>query len=141
MKKVKWINGNHMLFESEHKTFNKQVDCISTGNVIGNVQLSTFVRPYNETKCNSHTFPKGHLQEYDLGWILEDLPSYVKNYIRGVAKNKSVIGYLFKHYSNGRRIHDGYVITTPKHKLLKAFYTDNYKSMTVIDEAIKYITE
>lgn len=48
-------DGNHMVFDSPHKGFNKQVDGISTGNVMGDVQLSGFVRPYNETECNGFT--------------------------------------------------------------------------------------
>jgi len=144
MKKIKWINGNKMLFESDHKTFNRQTNCISTGNVIADTQYSGFIRPYNETECNGFTNPKGHLQEYDLNWLLKDVPGYVKDWIRKYAKTKSVIAYHFFYRNKERRKIDiGYVVTTPeykKNKLLNKWYAENtQKVRSVLDEAIKYI--
>lgn len=141
MKKIEWLTPNKMKFESLHKTFNNQVKCISTGNVIGDTQLSGFVRPYNKIECNNTQFPKGHLQNYDLSWLVSDLPGSLKDWIRSYAKDKSVIAYVFKHCSKGKKILDGFVITTAKnYKLLKVVYAnDNYKVQSVIDECVKYI--
>jgi hypothetical protein len=77
-KKIEWRTPNHMKFESLHKTFDRQADCVSIGNMIGHVQLSGFIRPRNEIECNGLPFEKGHLQEYDLGWLLKDFPNEVK---------------------------------------------------------------
>jgi len=141
MKKIKWLNPNKMKFESKHKTFNKQCTCISTGNQIGDVVLSSYVRPFNETECNGRINEKGHLQNYDLNWILKDFAYYVKDWIRKNVIKESIIAYEFHHYDNHRKIVDGYVITDNKHKLLEVWYEGNYKNQSAVDEAIKYITE
>lgn len=142
MKKKQWENPNKMRFESLHKTFNKQCRCISIGNQIGDVVYSSFVRPYNEIKCNGFTNTKGHLQEYDLNWLLEGLPSYVKDWIRDYAKTKSIIAYHFFYRNRERKIDIGYIVTTPDYKLLKKWYASfrNYKRDDALDKAIKYIT-
>ena len=141
MKEKKWINGNKMLFESEHKTFNRQCRCICAGNQIGDVVYSGFVRPYNETKCNGTLFAKGHLQEYDLNWLLKDLPYFVKEWIRKIAKTKSIIAYYFFYRNKERKIDIGYVITTSEHKLLRTWYARNdCKTESALDEAVRYIT-
>ena len=81
MKEHEWATPNRMKFDSLHKTFNRQVSCISTGNHIGNTVYSSYIRAYNQTECNGHTFPKGHLQEYDLGWLVKEAPEEAKEYI------------------------------------------------------------
>lgn len=140
MKQHEWVTPNRMKFESEHKTFNRQVDCISSGNVIGRVQLSGFVRPYKEVECNGRVNPKGHLQEYDLGWLLKDFPCYVKDYIRKHGKDKSLIGYEFRYWRGNRKHVCGYVVTTGDEKLMKYWFFNGKKSLSVIHEAIKYIS-
>jgi len=141
-----WATPNRMKFESEHKTFNRQVDCISSGNVIGDVQLSGCVRPRSETECNGFTYEKGHLQEYDLGWLVGDFPNYVKEFIRKLeyAEDHSVIAYEFRHWNGEKKVVHGYVVTTggdDGHKVLGRWYGEHWKSRSVIDEAITYITD
>ena len=143
MKTKEWINGNHMKFESEHKTFNRQVDSISTGNVLGHVQLSGFVRAYDETKCNGNISEKGQLQNYDLDkFICKDFPWKIKDYIRKHAKEESVICYEFRHWRGRQKVVHGYIVTTTDHWLMKVFYIKNHwKSYSILKEAAKYITE
>lgn len=145
VKQIKWLTPNKMEFESLHKTFNRQTKCINRGNVIGNTQIGGYIRPYNETNCNGQTFPKGHLQNYDLNWLVKDLPETLKQWIREYAKDKSVIAYIFRHFQggyNGKKILDGFVIITTDHKLLRVVYANNsLKSISAIDECIKYIIE
>jgi len=145
MKKIQWINGNKMKFLSKHKTFNNQCRCIMTGNQLGDVVLSSYVRAFNETECNGIQNPKGHLQEWDLNeGFLKDFAYYVKDWIRKNVKKESVIAYEFRHFNNQKKIVDGYVITTGvdhKHKLLEVWYQGNYKNRSAVNEAIKYITE
>ena len=144
MKEKKWRNNNHMLFESEHKTFNRQVQCISTGNVLGYCQLSGYVRAKNDLKCNGFTNPPGHLQNWDLtSGILRDFHPMVKEWIRENVIDKHVIAYQFRSWNGERKVVHGYVITTAddEYKLLKTWHIGpTMKSWSVIDEAIKYIT-
>lgn len=142
MKKIKWLNPNKMKFDSLHKTFNNQCTCISTGNQIGDVVISSYVRAFNETECNGRINEKGHLQNFDLNeGMLANFAHYVKDWIRKYVINESVIAYEFHHYNRNNKIIDGYVITDTKHKLLKVWYEGTYKNQDAVDEAIKYITE
>ena len=141
MKAKKWINGNKMLFESDHQTFNKQCRCICTGNQIGDCVYSGFVRPYNRTKCNDFAFAKGHLQEYDLNWLLKDLPYFVKDWIRKYTKTKAIIAYHFFYRNNNNKVDIGYVVTDEDYHLIRKWYAGTYKAQTALDEAIKYITK
>lgn len=142
MKKIEWINDNKMLFESLHKTFNKQCKLISTGNQIGDVVLSSFIRPYNETKCNYREFPKGHLRHYDLNNLVSDLPLYVKDWIIKNTIDKGVYAYHFFYYVKGKRKDIGYVVTTggPGYEHLRHWYVGTYKAESALREARKYIT-
>jgi len=140
MKKTKWINGNKMLFESEHKAFNNAVDCISTGNVIGKVQLSGFIRPFNELKCNGRVNEPGHLQNYDLNGLNKYLPYSLKEWIRQNGKTKSMIGYSFFYYRGNKKTYIGYVVTDDEHNHLKTVYARfTRKTISALDECKKYI--
>lgn len=142
MKEKEWIHPNKMRFESEHKTFNQQVKCISRGNVISDTQLSGCIRPFNEVECNGHTFPPGHLQEYDLEWLNKYLPEEFKNWVRKHGKEDDLTAYTFFYYQAGKRIHIGYVITGPGRKVLRKVYArNNSKTISALDECIKYISE
>lgn len=148
MRAKEWLTPNHMKFDSLHKTFNRQVDSIGTGNVIGDVQLSGYVRPRSEMERPSgEPCQRGEMQEWDLThFILKDFPSYVKDYIRKLdyAENNSVIAYEFRHWRGLRKTVHGYVVTTgmgddSEYKLLKKWVLGGKKSASVIDEAITYI--
>lgn len=149
-----WVTPNRMKFESLHKTFNHQVDCIGTGNVFGHVQLSGYVRPRSEMELpNGEPCKQGEMQEWDLEhFILSDFPEYVKKYIRslGYAEDNSVVAYEFRHWRRSERVAaglkvvHGYVLTSGSddgHKVLKVWYSPGKKSRSVIDEAITYITD
>ncbi|GAI19621.1 unnamed protein product, partial [marine sediment metagenome] len=66
MKEKTWDSPNKMHFDSPLKAFNKQCSLITTGNQIGNVVLSNYVRPFDEVECNGFTSEPGHLQNYDI---------------------------------------------------------------------------
>ena len=142
-----WVTPNRMRFESLHRTFNRQVDCISIGNVIGHVQLSGYIRPRNETECNHFTFEKGHLQEYDLNWLLKDFPYYVKEFVRTLdyAESHTTIGYEFRLWRGAQKTVIGYVVTAGAdagHKLLKQWVVGrDWRAGSVVSEAIKHITD
>ena len=142
MKKRVWRDGNHMLFESAHLTFNRQVDCISTGNVLGHVQVSFYIRPWTEVECNGRQFPEGHLRDADLAYFENRLPTEVREAVCLHAEDQSVILYEFRHWSGKEKIVHGYVITTGDKKLIRTFTTrPALKSRSVIVEATKYICE
>ena len=140
-KKTKWRDENHMLFESPHKTFNKQADCINTGNIIGNVEYGAYIRAYNNIECNGKTdYMPGDLQNFDLKSIPHLSPNHVINKIRELAKNESIIFYAFFHHNGDQRIMHGWIITKYNYLELARFYANNnWKSMAVLDECAKYV--
>ena len=141
LKKIEWINGNKMKFESPFKIFNKQTNIISTGNAYANTQTSSFIRPYSE-EINpvGEKREKGYLQNWDLN-NFNNLPYNVKEDVIEKGKDKSLILYEFHHYNNERKIVDGYVLTDTNYKHIKTYYTNpNYKSEGAVNEASKYIS-
>ena len=82
MKEKVWDNPNKMHFESPHKTFNRQCALISTGNQIGDVVTSNYIRPFAEVECNGKVNPEGHLQDWDLTKNIVKLPSHIKEVVR-----------------------------------------------------------
>ena len=143
MKKHTWDNPNKMHFESPHKTFNRQTQCISTGNVIANTQYSNYIRPYGETECNGFTNPPGHLQDWDLtkNIVASTLPGQIREEIRQLTRENGGIVYNFHHWKGDRRIDNGIVLTARDHKLVKIWYLNpSWKAQAAIGEAVKYIT-
>jgi hypothetical protein len=153
MKKAEWRNGNHMKFESLHKTFNRQVDMISTGNVMGGVQFSGYIRPRNETVMPDGETPcdRGRLQEWDLTTWHSNLPLHIRDWVRTnpYCEHRNIIMYEIRHWvgpswKQSKIVH-GYIATTGHtegYKLLGTWITGNtYKSESVIAEAIKYVAD
>lgn len=140
MKKVVFANPNKMLMESGHKTFDRQTNLVTTGNVIASTQYSGYIRPYEETECNGRTVRKGELQNFDLR-PFGRLPYHVEKEVRAYAKEKSVILYMFFHYNgSGNKIIHGYVITDTDHQLIESYVTGpTHKSMNVIEECKQYV--
>lgn len=145
MKKHIWDNPNKMHFESPHKTFNRQCRLITTGNQIGDVVYSNYVRPYSETECTGFTNPPGHLQDWDLtkNIVANILPGYIREQIRELTHDKGGIIYNFHHWNGDRRIDDGFVLTTrhDDYQLIKVWYINtDWRAKGAVDEVIKYIT-
>jgi hypothetical protein len=140
LKKIEWETSNKMKFNSSFKTFDKQTRILTTGNAMHDTQFSMYIRPKNETECNNAKFKVGHLRDWDLN-NFKNIPYYVKEDIEKRTENKPVILYEFHHYSNGRKIVDGYVATDTNYKKLKTYYTNpNMKSQSAVNEASKYIS-
>jgi len=135
-------DGMKQIINTGHKTFDRQLVCASTGNVIGGGQYSNYIRPYTETECNGFTRPPGHLQNFDLQhFSLSDrLRSLVKKY----TQDKSRILYKFYHYNGDTEITHGYVLTEgydENYKLVDYWVTGpTYKSWLVIEGVLPYIT-
>lgn len=146
MKKVEWRTPNRMKIDTGHKTFDRQCDCLMTGNVIGNTQYSNFIRPYNETECNGFTNPKGYLQEFDLKHFTS-CPRYVIAFVKEAALDKSVILYEIRHWikepgKEHRKYVHGYIVTDGKSDELLATFTTGrtHKSHAIIRECVKYLS-
>lgn len=145
MKEKVWDNPNKMHFDSPHKTFNEQCSLITTGNQIGNIVYSNFVRPFSETECNGFTNEPGHLQNYDIteNIVGPTLSQNIREEIRKLTHDKGGIVYNFHHWNGNKRIDDGIVLTTKDYKLIKVWYVNKgwyWRSRWAVDEAVKYIT-
>lgn len=138
LKKSTWDNPNKMHIDTGHKAFDRQTNLITTGNVISNTQLSSYIHPYNEAKNPvGEKVSKGAMQDWDLQWF-KNIPSHVEDAIRKSAKTKSVILYEFHHYNGRQKVVDGYVLTTPERKLIGK-WSSSPKYSKIIEEAAKYV--
>lgn len=125
LKKTQYRTPNRILIDTGHKTFDSQCDCLSTGNVSSNTQLSAFVRADSDISCNGFTFPQGHLFEADIKCFRSDMPHYLEAWIRGL--NKTVIVYQIRHWTrqNGhaqKYVH-GYIVTDTQYRWLRVTTT------------------
>ena len=143
MKEKVWDNPNKMHFDSPLKTFNMQCRLITTGNQIGDVVSSNYIRPYGETECNGFTNPPGHLQNYDLtkNIVILLYHIHIREKVRDLTHDNGGIIYDFHHWNGSKRIVDGFVLTTKGHALVKVWYVNrNWKARAAVNEAVKYIT-
>ena len=157
MKAKVWINGNKQLMESGHKTFDRQTNCIGTGNVIANTQYSGYIRAYYDlTNPVGQAREPGYLQDYDLEKF-DRLPGHIRQAVKQAAIHDSVILYEWHtwgpQYNDStwrgrvrtgkqtRTIH-GYTLTSPGHHFIKTWTTGpTEKSYGIVAEATKYVVE
>ena len=142
-KKIEWVNEDKMLFESGHKTFDRQTNIITTGNIIANTLLGKHIRAYTELSNGFEDRPPGHLQNFDLCWWRDGdrMPRSVIKKIRELAYNNGVWVYQLMHYNRQRVVH-GYVVTNEQHKALATFLTGpTYKSSYVLIAALPYLAD
>ena len=146
MKKLTWINGNKARIETGHKTFDKQCECLSVGNVMGTCQSSSFIRPWSETECNGKTdYEPGHLQKFDLE-LFREVPLYLRDFIK--TQSKSVILYELRHwikkpYGENQKVIHAYLVTTgdDDHKLLKIVMRNtSAKSYAIVEWCKDYLS-
>lgn len=113
------------------------------GNVISDVQFSNYVRPFNETECNGYVRPEGYLRDFDLNHF-KTLPINIREYIKFVTDNESVILYEVRHWNGNTKVVHGYVITKchrNNYKLVKKFYIGRTeKSRNVVDVFAQHIS-
>lgn len=148
MKKATWENPNKMHFESEYKTFNKQAEIITTGNVFANCQTSLYIRPYTATKNGSHTAKPGDFLRYDLDMFAQcgyQIPHHIRQILTDENRKESYILYNF-HVWNGReKITIGWIVTDSKYNLIGKFpvyeYGKSYwKRYSAIEECARYVS-
>ena len=90
-----------MIIDSGFKEFDRQTNCISRGNAICNTQYSNCIRPYTEIECNGHTFPEGHLFNYDLQYF--NISSAIRDMIKKMGKMVCLYEFfIYKHFCERR---------------------------------------
>lgn len=147
MKKAIYNKKGNQVVNTAWKEFNKQTNCISTGNVYANTQVSSFIRPWSETKCNGFDFPEGQLMKFDLqNFGRYRIPENLDKVIRDKNRKDSVILYMFFTIRNKKVTPFGWVLTGREHHLIGwnvvRGYSESYtKRWSALNEAIQYITE
>lgn len=109
-KYYKWNKrGSRIIIDTGYKTFDNYIVCISSGNVVGGGQHSSYIRPYNETVNYKHIFEKGDLRNYDLR-LFEDLDNNVRKYVESITEYSSCILYEFYTYKGRKKNKVGYIV-------------------------------
>jgi hypothetical protein len=140
-KPILWLNGDRMLMQSGHKTFDRQCRAILTGQQVGDCVTSFYIRPYKEVECNSMTFPLGHLRECDFNFIgTEEMPASLRSLLEFITTNESVLLYKFFHHTSNRTIVDGFVATRNGHCVLKSVTGPRASSQLIVAEAARYVS-
>jgi hypothetical protein len=108
--------GTRQIINSGWKEFDKQTNCISTGNVYASTQMSSFIRPWKETECNGFERPKGELMHFDLQpFIRHHIPQFIYDRIVDIERQDSVILYMFYVMKDGRVEPFGWLLSTREH--------------------------
>lgn len=147
MKKAIYNNKGRQVVNSDWAEFNKQTSCISTGNVIADTQISTFIRPWEQIECNLHKFPEGHLMKFDLDTFNGyRIPEGIMDVIRNKDRKESVILYMFFTVRNKKVVPFGWVLTDKNHhyighRIVRAYGESYTKRWSALNEAMQYITE
>ena len=136
------------IINSGWKEFDKQTNCISTGNVYANTQYSSFIRPWKETECNGFTNPEGHLMNFDMKPFRNfRIPKCIMEILKNKERAESYILYMFFIVNKEKHVEPfGWVVTDYHHKHVTSCVTRNYgqcylKRYNALKEAINYITE
>jgi len=152
MRKVIWRNRNHMQINTGHKGFDRQCECLGTGNVWGTCQFSNYIRSYNETECNGFINLPGHLQKWDLDRF-KDIPSHVRRGVEELTAQTGGILYEIRHfgirqpYSGKQKIVHGYVLTArhdsaiPYRHLKTWMVRNGVKSNQIMAVVREYVSE
>lgn len=154
MKKAKFNkSGMKQLVDTGWRTFDRQTNCISTGNVVANTQLSLYIRPYRETECNGHTFQPGELLRADLKAFEYRPPDDIMVILFDKDRKDSVILYMFSTselvgniVGRSMRVPFLWVVTDHEHRLIRCHHVRRcgvqmHKRYNAADEILKYITE
>ncbi len=152
MKKAKYNKtGTRMIVDTGWKEFDRQTNCITTGNAVCNTQISSFIRPYSDTECNGFTFKPGELLEADLKPFQKyDIPDRILGRLDGTDRKDDLILYMFFTTKRGSIKVDPFLwaVTTPgpacrvllEYVVVHEIGTSSIKRWNAAEEIIKYIT-
>lgn len=141
--KVWRADGNSMIVETGHKTFDRQTNVLGPGNIHADTLLGKSVRGEMILTCYG---PKRHkpgwLRAFDLAVFGGSMPKHVWNYIVRRTRNKDRIWvYELFHYNGHKRIVHGYILAKEDNELIHAFTTGpTWKSFSVVNGATPYLT-
>jgi hypothetical protein len=137
--------------DTGHKAFDRQANAtvVTVGNVMSDVQFSSYVRPADELECNGFTNEPGHLQNFDIQQFRRsrpEMPAHVERAARAAADRWGGailyrFGYWVRVTVDPRRIHMGWVVTDKQHRLVAAFPASTPKARRVIDTLLNFVTE
>lgn len=96
-------NGMKMIIDSGFKEFDKQTNCLSSGNAIASTQYSNYIRPYYETTNPvGEKVKEGLLRDYDLKYFsLNKMTNGFQDWLNNITKKEKVIVYEYFIYRNG----------------------------------------
>lgn len=115
---------------------------LGRGNVISNVQRSTFIRARTETTCNGYIFAPGRLRDYDLSVFGSDLPKQVRSRALALTETRPAILYWFFHWQGRVRVAHGWLLTDTDYlELWRCVTGATWKSGDVLAAAARDITE
>lgn len=140
--------GTKQIVRTGYDVFDRQTNCIITGNAICNTQVSSFIRPYSQQECNGMTFQQGHLLKTDIqGFTQWRIPQVILDVVNDRERTDSVILYMFftthKQYGVQPFL---WVVTDKNHKLIAQSVVSQdrqwaYKRIEAAKEILKYITD
>lgn len=144
LKPIEWENENKMKIETGHKTFDRQTNIITTGNVIANTMTGKCIRAFNET-----IGPVGQVEApgYYQNWDLKGtgLPLPVRESVKRFSHDRGVILYSFFHYKGRMKYEHGYLVTTYDFRYLYMWTFSTYgyrarpKSLQVMFGVMPYL--
>jgi hypothetical protein len=85
------------------------------------------------------------MQEYDLNHYPYPIPSVVRKAVIAAAQHCDVILYIFHHWSNGKRIEHGWILTygaDNNHRLINTWVTNRcwWRGHDLLEYVRKYIS-
>jgi hypothetical protein len=120
-----------------------------TGNVMSNVQTSTYVRAQTNIKCNGFTFKEGELRASDLKWVTPEKQgaSTVQSWFSEGEGSKikdidTILYFVFHRGVNKKTIAHGWLLTDTSGNLLKQIRLNNNQKYchTIMDQALEVAT-
>lgn len=115
---------------------------LGRGNVISNVQRSTYIRARSETRCNGYTFAPGRLRDHDLAFFGFHMPTCVRSHIVALTETRDLVAYWFFHWQGRARVEHGWLVTdTAHHELWRLVTGATWKSGDVLEAVARDITK
>lgn len=140
--------GTRQIVSSGWKEFDRQTNCISTGNVYASTQFSSFVRPYAKTDCNGFKRAEGELLNYDIKPFSKyGIPERIKDVIEDKERKDSVILYMFFTRNREKAIEPFYWLVTGRDHnkicgaLVSKYKTSLSKRILASHEIESYVTQ
>ncbi len=113
-KTKEWVHGNKQRLTTGHKTFDRQLMAVSSGQVLSSTQTAYCVRPYNEVVGPvGQAMRPGEGQQYDLRFF-PDMPHQVRHYVTEATKTDPLLVHEFFTYRGEQKRVIGYILVRYK---------------------------